>query len=91
MIPARQRFLLLLASTWSAWPSSRASRGTLGPPSNGTAIYGPTPDEALAGARLDRRDDVIVDLGDDFRFETDDAIFICGSPEATRRFEQELA
>ena len=35
---------------------------------------------------IERRSELVVDFGPDFRFEDDDTVFICGSIEATRRF-----
>ena len=35
---------------------------------------------------VERGDMILVDFGGDFRFEKDDIVYVCGSPEATRRF-----
>lgn len=35
---------------------------------------------------VERRDEVLVELGPEFRFEPEDTIYVCGSPEAVRRF-----
>jgi K+/H+ antiporter YhaU regulatory subunit KhtT len=35
---------------------------------------------------VERGDEVRVDLGPDFRFQPDDAVYVCGSAEAVRRF-----
>jgi Trk K+ transport system NAD-binding subunit len=37
---------------------------------------------------VERRDDLLVEFGPDFRFQRGDALFICGSAEATERFSQ---
>ncbi len=37
---------------------------------------------------VERGDEVIVELGGDFRFRPEDAIYICGSGEAIRRFRE---
>jgi K+/H+ antiporter YhaU regulatory subunit KhtT len=37
---------------------------------------------------VERGDEVLVDLGPDFRFQPDDAVYVCGSAEAVRRFGQ---
>ena len=31
---------------------------------------------------------MLVDFGPDFRFAPDDAVYVCGSAEAVRRFEE---
>jgi Trk K+ transport system NAD-binding subunit len=35
---------------------------------------------------VERGDDVLVDLGPDFRFEPDDTVYVCGSSAAVQRF-----
>ncbi|HZF13729.1 MAG TPA: NAD-binding protein [Thermoanaerobaculia bacterium] len=35
---------------------------------------------------VERGDEVLVDFGPDFRFAPDDAVYVCGSAEAVRRF-----
>ena len=37
---------------------------------------------------VERGDDLIVEFGDEFRFQTGDAIFICGSSEATQKYSE---
>ncbi len=37
---------------------------------------------------IERGDEVIVELGEDFRFRPEDAVYICGSGEAIRRFRE---
>ncbi len=37
-------------------------------------------------AAVERGEDVLVDLGPDFRFERDDTVYVCGSGDAVRRF-----
>jgi Trk K+ transport system NAD-binding subunit len=37
---------------------------------------------------VERGDEVIVELGSDFRFRPEDAVYICGSGEAVRRFRE---
>lgn len=39
---------------------------------------------------VERRDEVIVEMGPDFRFEPDDAVYVCGPADAVRRFGEEL-
>jgi len=39
---------------------------------------------------VERGDEVLVELGPDFRFETADAVYLCGSNQAVRRFQEEL-
>jgi Trk K+ transport system NAD-binding subunit len=38
---------------------------------------------------VERGDDAIVEFGPDFRFRPDDAIYVCGTREATHRFAEE--
>ena len=35
---------------------------------------------------VERGDDVLVDLGPDFRFQPEDTVYVCGSSDAVRRF-----
>ncbi len=35
---------------------------------------------------VERGEEVLVEIGKDFQFEADDAVYICGSAEAVRRF-----
>ena len=35
---------------------------------------------------VERGDDVVVDLGADFRFLADDAVYVCGSESAIRSY-----
>jgi Trk K+ transport system NAD-binding subunit len=37
---------------------------------------------------VERGDDVIVDLGPGFRFQPEDAVYLCGSNNALRRFRE---
>ena len=37
---------------------------------------------------VERADELVVDLGADFTFEPGDAIYICGTKDATRRFTE---
>ncbi len=37
---------------------------------------------------VERGDDLLVEFGDEFRFRADDAIFICGSGEATQKYSE---
>ncbi len=37
---------------------------------------------------VERDDDLLVEFGDEFRFEAGDAIFICGSSEATQKYSE---
>jgi Trk K+ transport system NAD-binding subunit len=37
---------------------------------------------------VERGDDVLVELGPDFRFQPSDAVYICGSGNAVRRFQE---
>jgi Trk K+ transport system NAD-binding subunit len=37
---------------------------------------------------VERGDDLLVEFGDGFRFRADDAIFICGSSEATQKYSE---
>jgi Trk K+ transport system NAD-binding subunit len=37
---------------------------------------------------VERGDDLLVEFGDEFRFQTGDAIFICGSSEATQKYSE---
>jgi Trk K+ transport system NAD-binding subunit len=37
---------------------------------------------------VERGDDLLVEFGDEFRFQAGDAIFICGSGEATQKFSE---
>jgi Trk K+ transport system NAD-binding subunit len=37
---------------------------------------------------VERGDDLLVEFGDEFRFRADDAIFICGSVEATQKYSE---
>ena len=37
---------------------------------------------------VERRDDVMVDLGDNFEFASGDAIYLCGSSSSIRRFQE---
>jgi Trk K+ transport system NAD-binding subunit len=37
---------------------------------------------------VERGDDLHVEFGDEFRFRADDAIFICGSSEATQKYSE---
>jgi K+/H+ antiporter YhaU regulatory subunit KhtT len=39
---------------------------------------------------VERGDEVLVDLGPDFRFRPEDAVYVCGSTGAVRRFAAEL-
>jgi Trk K+ transport system NAD-binding subunit len=40
---------------------------------------------------VERGEDVLVDLGADFRFAPDDTLYVCGSTEAVRRFSEIFA
>ena len=40
---------------------------------------------------VERGEEVLVELGPDFRFETDDTVYVCGSNAAVRRFQEEFA
>jgi Trk K+ transport system NAD-binding subunit len=40
---------------------------------------------------VERDDDVLTDFDDDFRFEADDALYVCGSNTAVRRFKEMFA
>jgi K+/H+ antiporter YhaU regulatory subunit KhtT len=40
---------------------------------------------------VERGDDVLTDFDDDFHFETDDALYVCGSNAAVRRFKEMFA
>ncbi len=37
---------------------------------------------------VERGDDLLVEFGDEFRFQTGDVIFICGSSEATQKYSE---
>jgi len=37
---------------------------------------------------VERGEDVLVEFGPDFRFQTDDAVYVCGSSRAIRRFQE---
>ncbi len=37
---------------------------------------------------VERGEDVIVELGPDFRFDRGDAVYVCGSPKSVRRFQE---
>jgi Trk K+ transport system NAD-binding subunit len=37
---------------------------------------------------VERADQVLVEFGPDFAFQSDDAVYICGSAEATQKFDQ---
>jgi Trk K+ transport system NAD-binding subunit len=39
---------------------------------------------------VERGDDVILELGPEFRFEKEDAVYVCGPAEEVRRFGEEL-
>jgi K+/H+ antiporter YhaU regulatory subunit KhtT len=39
---------------------------------------------------VERGDQVLVELGADFRFAPDDTLYVCGSSEAVRRFTEVL-
>jgi Trk K+ transport system NAD-binding subunit len=39
---------------------------------------------------VERGEEVLTEIGPDFRFEGDDAVYVCGSAEAVRRFEEGL-
>ncbi len=39
---------------------------------------------------VERDDELILDLGADFRFEPRDTVYVCGPPEAVRRFGEEF-
>jgi len=39
---------------------------------------------------VERGDDVVVEMGRDFRFQRDDTLFVCGSNEAVRSFQREF-
>lgn len=39
---------------------------------------------------VERGEEMLVEMGPDFRFQTGDAVFVCGPPEATRRFREEF-
>lgn len=39
---------------------------------------------------VEREGEVVVNLDSDFRFQEDDCVFVCGSDEALRRFEEEF-
>ncbi len=38
---------------------------------------------------VERGDDVVIRFPDEFRFQPDDRVYICGSDESLRRFRQE--
>ena len=40
---------------------------------------------------VERGDELIMDIGPNFEFEAQDAVYICGSAEATRRFDETFA
>jgi Trk K+ transport system NAD-binding subunit len=37
---------------------------------------------------VERGDDVLVEFGPDFRFRSEDAVYVCGSGRAVRRFQE---
>jgi len=37
---------------------------------------------------VERGDELLVEFGDEFRFQTGDAIFICGSSEAAQKYSE---
>ena len=39
---------------------------------------------------VERGDEVLVDLGADFRFQEGDAVYVCGPGEKASRFEEAL-
>ena len=39
---------------------------------------------------VERDEEMVVELGSEFRFRADDAIYVCGPPEAVRRFGEEF-
>jgi Trk K+ transport system NAD-binding subunit len=39
---------------------------------------------------VERGDEMVVELGADFRFREQDAIYVCGPPEAVRKFGEEF-
>ena len=37
---------------------------------------------------VERGDELVVEFGEDFRFQDDDAVFICGASDATRAYAE---
>ena len=37
---------------------------------------------------VERGDDLLVEFGEEFRFQAGDAIYICGSSEATQKYSE---
>ncbi len=40
---------------------------------------------------VERGDEMILELGADFRFRPEDAVYVCGPAEAVRRFGEEFS